>query len=211
MNVPISSFSNFQPQVPPGDSVSRMVCNQCNWIHYDNPRVIVTGLCTWQNQVLLCRRAIAPRYGFWTLPGGFMETGETIEEGARREVREEARAEVDVETLLATYTVFRIGQVHMIFHAAMGSSEFEAGPESLDVQLFPLTEESIPWDDLAFPVNDWALRDFLSLSGEPPAQPFTTRPEHRGQRMAQEPFHPDFPPPDTDRNPCGDQTTGEQG
>jgi ADP-ribose pyrophosphatase YjhB (NUDIX family) len=208
MNIPISSFSNFKSQVPPGDSVSRMVCHQCDWIHYENPRVIVTGLCTWQNQVLLCRRAIAPRYGFWTLPGGFMEIGESIEDGARREVREEAGAEVDVQALLATYTVTRIGQVHMIFHAAMPSPEYEAGQESLEVRLFPLTEESIPWDDLAFPVNDWALRDFLSLSGQAPAQPFTTRPEHRGQRMAREPFHPDFPPPDTDRNSCGDQTTG---
>jgi ADP-ribose pyrophosphatase YjhB (NUDIX family) len=211
MNIPISSFSNFKNQVPSGDSVSRMVCDQCEWIHYDNPRVIVTGLCTWQNQVLLCRRAIAPRYGFWTLPGGFMEIGETIEEGACREVREEAGPEVDVQLLLATYSVTRIGQVHMIFHAAMRSPEFEAGQESIEVQLFPLTEESIPWDDLAFPVNAWALRDFLSLSGNTPTQPFTTRPEHRGQRMAQEPFHPDFPPPHTDGTTCGKLITGEQG
>ncbi len=131
-----------------------------------------------------------------------MEIGETIEEGACREVHEEAGAKVAVRSLLATYTVSRIGQVHMIFHAAMESSEFEAGPESLEVRLFPLTEESIPWDDLAFPVNDWALRDFLSLSGQAPGRPFTTRPEHRGQRMAREPFHPDFPPPDADSTSC---------
>ncbi len=127
-----------------------------------------------------------------------MEIGETIEEGACREVREEAGAEVDIRNLLATYTVPRIGQVHMVFHAAMRSSEFLAGPESLDVRLFPLTEESLPWDDLAFPVNDWVLRDFLSVHGQAPAQPFTTRPEHRDQRMSQEPFHPDFRPPESD-------------
>ncbi len=126
-----------------------------------------------------------------------MEIGETIEEGACREVQEEAGAEVDIQSLLATYTVSRIGQVHMIFRAAMRSSEFAAGPESLDVRLFPLTEESIPWDDLAFPVNDWVLRDYLTGKGQPPAHPFTTRPEHRGQRMSPEPFHPDFPPPET--------------
>ncbi len=198
MNIPISSFSNFENQVPAGDSVSRMVCNKCDWIHYDNPRIIVTGLCTWENQVLLCRRAIAPRYGFWTLPGGFMEIGETIEEGACREVLEEAGAGVDIQNLLATYTVPRIGQVHMVFHAAMRSADFLAGPESLDVRLVPLMEESIPWGDLAFPVNEWALRDLLSLHGQAPDQPFTTRPEHRDQRMSKEPFHPDFPPPESD-------------
>ena len=127
-----------------------------------------------------------------------MEIGETIEEGTCREVREEAGAEVDIQHLLATYTVPRIGQVHMVFQAAMRSSQFLAGTESLDVRLFPLTEESLPWGELAFPVNEWVLRDLLNLDGQSPAQPFTTRPEHRHQRMSREPFHPDFPPPEAD-------------
>lgn len=195
MNIPISSFQNFKPRVPVGDSLERMVCEQCEWVHYENPRVIVTALCVWENSVMLCRRAIAPRYGFWTLPGGFMEIGETIEEGACREVREEAMACVDIQSLLATYTVSRIGQVHLVFVAQLRSLDFAAGDESLDVQLFPLTQAGIPWDELAFPVNHWALQDYLSLDGRTPFVPFSTRPEHLSQRMSPIPFHPDFPPP----------------
>lgn len=196
MNVPISSFENFKPLVPPGDNQERLVCADCKWIHYDNPRIILTGLCLWQDQVLLCRRAIPPRYGFWTLPGGFLEIGETTQEGTQREVREEAGADVELRALLATYSVPRIGQVHMVYVADMPSSEFAAGPESLEVRLFALDPESLPWDDLAFPVNHWALRDYLSLRGAEVTQPFSTRPEHRNQRMSSATHHPDFPPPD---------------
>ena len=96
MNIPISAFPNFQPRVPVGDNMERQVCSQCEWIHYENPRIIVSAICLWQNQLLLCRRAIAPRYGFWTLPGGFMEVGETMEEAAMREVFEEAGADVEI-------------------------------------------------------------------------------------------------------------------
>jgi len=201
MNIPISKFKNFARGIPAGDSMERMVCGDCEWIHYENPRVIVTAMCVWKNQVLLCRRAIPPRYGFWTLPGGFMEIGETIEEGACREVREEAGADVTIQSLLATYTVPRIGQVHMIFLATLnsgpdGNPEFSAGEESLDVQLFPLEQQGLPWDDFAFPVNHWAFEDYLSLNGKPATRPFTTRPEHLTQRMSPIPFHPEFPPDD---------------
>lgn len=202
MNIPISSFQNFKPKVPAGDSLQRMVCEQCDWVHYENPRVIVTSLCVWEDSVMLCRRAIAPRYGFWTLPGGFMEIGETIEEGACREVREEALAQVDIQSLLATYTVSRIGQVHLVFLAKLKAPEFAAGEESLDVQLFPLTHAGIPWDDLAFPVNHWALQDYLSLNGRSLFVPFTTRPEHLLQRMSPISFHPDFPPPKSQACPA---------
>ena len=155
MDYSISSFSNFQTAIPDGDDRERMVCQNCQWVHYENPRVIVTALCVRDGQILLCRRAIPPRYGFWTLPGGFMEIGETLEQGACREVREEAGANVKATSLLATYSIPRIGQVHMIYLAEFESPEFEAGSESLDVQLFPLTEDGIPWNDLAFPVNHW--------------------------------------------------------
>ena len=198
MNIPISQFKNFTRKIPLGDDHERMACETCDWIHYENPRVIVTAMCVWQNQLLLCRRAIAPRYGFWTLPGGFMELGETMEDGACREVREEANAEISADSLslLATYTVPQIGQVHMVYLASLKSADFSAGTESLDVRLFPLSAEAIPWDDLAFPVNHWALRDYLSLSSREVGRPFTTRPEHRKERMSPIPHHPDFPPPE---------------
>lgn len=195
MNIPISHFKNFQAQVPEGDDKTRMVCGECRWIHYENPRVILAALCVWQNQILLCRRAIPPRYGFWTLPGGFMEVGETLEEGTCREVREEAGASIQLTSLLATYAIPRIGQVHLIYLAEMTSPDFAAGIESLDVELFPLTADGLPWDELAFPVNEWALRDYLSLNGQPVTQPFTMRPEDYAQRMSPVTHHPDFPPP----------------
>ncbi len=195
MNIPISSFTNFKNRVPDGDNVERMVCNDCDWIHYENPRIILTGFCVYENQILLCRRAIPPRYGFWTLPGGFMEVGETMEQGTQREVREEAHATVEIKGLLGTYSVARIGQVHIVYLAEMTSPEFSAGVESLDVRLFPLNQDSLPWDELAFPVNNWALEDYLSLNGGLLRQPFTTQPRHSEQRMAPEKFHPDFPPP----------------
>lgn len=195
MNAFPSGSFDFERRVPHGDTHARMVCRQCSWIHYENPRVIVAALCLWQNQVLLCRRAIAPRYGFWTLPGGFMEIGETLEQATCREVREEAGAAIQIDSLLATYSVPRIGQVHMVYLASMESPTFCSGEESLDVRLFPCTEAGLPWEELAFPVNHWTLRDFLSLHGQPLQSPFTYRPEHASDRMSPVPFHPDFPPP----------------
>lgn len=195
MNVPISQFTNFKAKVPEGDSVRRMVCGQCEWIHYENPRIIVTAMCFWQNQILLCRRAIPPRYGFWTLPGGFMENGETAEEAAAREVQEEAGATVEIDRLFATYSIPRIGQVHLIYLARMTSPDFHIGQESLDVQLFEADYSSIPWPDLAFPVNEWTFQDYFGPDGGTRQTPFTTRPEHLEQRMSSVAFHPDFPPP----------------
>jgi len=192
MNIPISAFNNFQPQVPAGDSVERMVCSQCDWIHYENPRVIVTGLCLFEDQVLLARRAIPPRRGYWTLPGGFMEIDESMQEGACREVREEANARVDIDALLATYTIARIGQVHMVYVARLATPDYSPGPESLETRLFPLRQDALPWDELAFPVNNWALRDYLSLEGRPVGQPFQVRDEDRHVRLASVDCHPDF-------------------
>lgn len=190
-----STFVNFHRAVPEGDDRERLVCRDCRWIHYDNPRIIVTGLCVWNQQVLLCRRAIPPRYGFWTLPGGFMELGETMEDGARREVREEANADVEILKLLATYSIPRIGQVHMVYLAEMKSADFHPGPESLEVKLYSLTADGIPWDDLAFPVNHWVLKDYLSLNGDMVREPFTMQPHYFDDRMSAVPHHPDYPPP----------------
>lgn len=199
MNIPISAFRNFQPQVPSGDNVERMVCSQCDWIHYENPRVIVTGFCIFEDQILLARRAIAPRRGYWTLPGGFMEIGESMQQGACREVREEASAIARAEALLATYAIARIGQVHMVYLAKLDTPDHSPGEESLETRLFPLTRDALPWDELAFPVNEWALRDYLSLDGRAIGRPFEVREEDRNVRLASVACHPDFPEVDEGR------------
>ena len=125
-----------------------------------------------------------------------MELGESPEDGAKREVFEEAGATVEIRALLGIYAVPRIGQVHLMYLADLVSNEFRAGDESLDVQLFPATAEGIPWEDLAFPVNHWTLRDFLSLEGRDVLQPFTATAEDLLQRMSRVDYHPQFPPPD---------------
>lgn len=190
-----SPARKFELRTPADDNRERLTCTDCGWIHYENPRIIVTALVRLQSQILLCRRAIRPRYGFWTLPGGFMENGETPEEGARREVHEEAGADVAIRQLLGVYAAPRIGQVHLVYLADMLNPEFASGTESLDVQLFNARDQSLPWSDLAFPVNHWALRDYLSLNGHDPQQPFTARPEDLLERMSRIDHHPDFPLP----------------
>lgn len=195
-SIPPSGFTNFVVKTPEDDNRERLTCSDCGWIHYENPRVIVSAVVVHDNQILLCRRAIRPRYGFWTIPGGFMELGETPEEGAQREVLEEAGARVLIRQLLAVYAIPRIGQVHLTYLADLSEPEFSAGTESLDVRLFPLNRSELPWDELAFPVNHWALRDFLCLEGRPVAQPFVATPEDLTQRMSKVEHHPDFPPPE---------------
>lgn len=147
-------------RVPEGDDRLRYVCDHCQTIHYQNPRIIVGCLPVHQHQVLLCRRAIEPRRRYWTLPAGFMENGETTLEGARRETWEEARARVQDEMLYRLFDLPHINQVYMFYRAQLVSPEFAAGSESLEVRLFD--EEEIPWDELAFPVIELALRDFFS-------------------------------------------------
>ena len=190
MNVSISEFENFRRRVPDGDNRERFVCDHCTWIHYDNPRVISTVLCVENGHILLCRRAIRPRYGFWTLPGGFMELGETAQDAAHRESFEEAGASVSATSLLGVYSIPRIGQVHLVYLTRLNSPEITAGPESLDVAMVPISD--IPWDELAFPVNHWTIRDYLSLKGQPPAQPFSITPERLVDRMSSVDCHPDY-------------------
>lgn len=137
-------------RIPEGDNRPRFVCDHCETIHYQNPRIIAGCLPIHEDKVLLCKRAIEPRYGLWTLPAGFMENGETSQEGAIRETWEEALAKVDVHGIYAIFNLPHINQVYMIFRADLSDLNFGAGEESLEVELF--REDQIPWDDIAFPV-----------------------------------------------------------
>lgn len=142
-------------QVPEGDNRIRLVCPDCGFIDYKNPKIVVGAVCTWEDRVLLARRAIEPRHGTWTIPAGFMEAEETTAEGAARETLEEACAEVRIESLLGVYEIPWISQVQMLYRASMLSPEHAPGAESLETAL--VSWEAIPWDDLAFPSVRWAL------------------------------------------------------
>jgi ADP-ribose pyrophosphatase YjhB (NUDIX family) len=142
-------------RVPDGDDRERLVCPDCGYVSYENPKVVVGSVALWDGLILLCRRAIPPRKGFWTLPAGYLETGESTEAGAAREAWEEARARIEIETLLAVYNIPRISQVQLIYRSKLTTPDIAAGPESQEVELFRW--DDIPWDDIAFPSVHWAL------------------------------------------------------
>jgi ADP-ribose pyrophosphatase YjhB (NUDIX family) len=160
----------FDLQVPDGDNRERLVCRECGWIHYENPKVVVGAVVHHDERLLLCRRAIEPRRGYWTMPAGFLEERETPEEGARRETMEEAGAVLDIEALLAVYSLRRISQIQLIYKARLARPEFYAGEESLEVRLFEW--ERIPWEELAFPTVHWALHHFREVRGVDTFAPF---------------------------------------
>ena len=135
-------------RIPEGDSRPRFVCDHCHTIHYQNPNIVAGVLPVWDGKVLLCRRAIEPRMGYWTLPAGFMENGESVEQAARRETVEEACAVLADLHLYAMIDVPHINQVHIFYRAEMAREEYAAGVESLEVKLFD--EADIPWSELAF-------------------------------------------------------------
>ncbi|HXQ42902.1 MAG TPA: NUDIX hydrolase [Candidatus Udaeobacter sp.] len=155
---------SFERRVPEGDDRNRLVCRDCGYIQYDNPRIVVGSVCRWEERILLCRRAINPRRGFWTLPAGYMELGETTAEGAKREAWEEARARIELQGLIAVYNIPRLSQVQLIYRAALLASDVEAGPESAEVGLFDWP--AIPWEELAFPSVRWALGHYRAGAGE---------------------------------------------
>ena len=134
--------------VPPGDNRERATCTRCGTVHYENPLNVVGTLPVWEDKVLLCRRAIEPRLGLWTLPAGFMELGETVAQGAVRETTEEAGARIELQGLFSMLDVVRVGQVHFFYRARMLDLDFLPGPESLEAMLF--TEAEIPWEEIAF-------------------------------------------------------------
>ena len=150
-------------KVPEGDNRIRLVCPDCGYVAYANPKIVVGAVCWWKAAILLCKRAIAPSRGLWTIPAGFMELGETTSEGAAREVWEEAQARVVIEGSVGIYEIPHINQVHIIYRAPMTSPEFAAGVESEEVNLFAW--EDIPWDRLAFPSVRWSLERFRAGGG----------------------------------------------
>jgi len=147
-------------RIPDGDNLPRYICDHCDTIHYQNPKIVTGCIAEWGDQVLLCKRAIEPRIGNWTLPAGFMENKETTLQAAMRETQEEANADVEIEQLYALFNIPHISQVYLIFRAKLLNLDFEPGIESLDVQLF--REQDIPWNELAFPVVTEALKRYFS-------------------------------------------------
>ncbi len=158
-----SCGAEVELKVPAGDDRERHVCPGCGTVHYHNPKIVVGSVCTLGERLLLCRRAIPPRQGFWTIPAGYLELGESAEAGARREAWEEARARIELEGLMAVYSVERIGQVQLLFRARLLHADVAAGPESLEVRL--LGWDEIPWEDLAFPTVRWILEHAGTLRG----------------------------------------------
>ena len=148
-----------ESRIPAGDNRPRYVCTQCQTIHYQNPRIVAGTVPVWEGKILLCRRAIEPRYGYWTLPAGFMENSETTEEAAARETLEEAMAEVRLAGLYTMIHVPHIDQVHMFYLAYLTEPRFGAGEESLETDLFDL--DRIPWDEISFPTVRRTLEHFV--------------------------------------------------
>jgi ADP-ribose pyrophosphatase YjhB (NUDIX family) len=146
-------------RTPDGDHLPRFVCDSCGTIHYQNPKLVVGCVPEHAGRILLCRRAIEPRLGYWTIPAGFMENGETTQDAARRESLEEALAHVEIGSLLAVVHVLHADQVHVMFRARLPEPEFGAGIESLEVML--CDEADVPWHDIAFRSVDFALRRYF--------------------------------------------------
>lgn len=182
-------MSTFERRIPEGDNRERNVCVDCGHVAYENPKVVVGSVVVVDDKVLMCRRAIEPRRGYWTLPAGYLELGETLEEGAAREAAEEANADIVLDGILGVFSIARIGQVQVIFRGRfreMAAPRFGAGPESLEVALF--SWDHIPWNEIAFPSVHWALNAWRNQGtgtlGAPAGNPANDR---RG-------VHPMVPP-----------------
>ena len=146
-------------RIPEGDNRIRYVCDRCETIHYQNPNIVAGCIPVYGDQILLCKRAIEPRYGMWTLPAGYMENEETVEQAALRESVEEANANVRLEQLYSVFSLPHANQVYMMYRATLLDENFSPGSESLEVRLF--SEHEIPWDQLAFRTIDYTLKYFF--------------------------------------------------
>ncbi|MBW2029689.1 MAG: NUDIX hydrolase [Deltaproteobacteria bacterium] len=151
-------------RIPPGDDRPRFVCDKCHSIHYENPKIVVGCIPEWEQKILLCRRSIEPRYGFWTAPAGFLENGETVAEGARRETLEEACARVEIMDPYTLFDLTHVNQVYLMFKARLIDGRFGPGHESLEVKLF--SEKEIPWDEIAFQSIKETLRLYFQDRAE---------------------------------------------
>ncbi|MBV9250160.1 MAG: NUDIX hydrolase [Acetobacteraceae bacterium] len=181
-------MAEFVRRIPDGDNRERLVCADCGHIAYENPKIVVGTVVVSDGAVLMCRRAIQPRLGCWTLPAGYLELGETAEEGAVREALEEAEAEIALDGILGVFSLARIGQVQIVFRgrfANPAAPKFAAGQESLAVELF--TWDRIPWDLIAFPSVRWALHAWRHAGTGPLGAPEHNPAEDpRGTRRLQE-------------------------
>ena len=157
-----SHCGNAEPafEIPQGDNRLRYICRNCDTIHYSNPNIVVGCLCSWENKVLLCKRAIEPRIGYWNVPSGYLENGETVEEGAIRELWEEAEARVEITGVHTIYSLPQLNQVYIHFLGELIDGQYGVGEESSDSQLFG--EDEIPWDDIAFTSSDFSLKKYFS-------------------------------------------------
>jgi len=140
--------SRVTSRIPKGDDRERYVCDNCRMIHYQNPKVVVGCIPEYEKEILLCKRSIEPRYGFWTVPAGFLENGETVSDGAKREALEEAIARVEILGLFTVFNLTDINQVYLIFRSRLLDRNFGVGEESLEVKLYK--EDDIPWEVIAF-------------------------------------------------------------
>ena len=150
-------------EIPEGDNRERLVCPDCGFINYENPKIVVGAVVGYGGKIMLCRRDINPRRGFWTIPAGFLELNETVVDGARREAREEACAEIEIDRVLGIYNVPRISQVQIIYRASLPAPDFGVGEETQEVVLF--SWDDVPWDEIAFPSVHWALNDYRAVEG----------------------------------------------
>ncbi|MEO0584773.1 MAG: NUDIX hydrolase [Bacteroidota bacterium] len=150
--------------VPAGDNRPRQVCMNCHTIHYSNPKMVVGCLPVFEDRILLCKRAIEPRSGYWNLPAGYLENGETVQDGAKRETLEEAGVEVEIVRMHCVYNIPRINQVYLFFLAQMSSPQWEAGEETLEIGLYK--PEDIPFAEMAFPSSTFAIKQYLAHQHE---------------------------------------------
>jgi ADP-ribose pyrophosphatase YjhB (NUDIX family) len=170
---PLPTIGPRVVQVPDGDNRERLVCPDCGFIQYDNPKIVVGSVVRWRDRILLCKRAINPRKGYWTLPAGYLELNESAEAGAMREAWEEARAKIALDGVLAVYNIPRLSQVQIIYRARLLDEAVGPGPESEEVRL--VTRAEISSLEIAFPSVHWALAHDLE-TGDASVFPARTNP-----------------------------------
>ncbi|MEK9661342.1 MAG: NUDIX hydrolase [Alphaproteobacteria bacterium] len=174
-------------EVPDGDNRERLVCRDCGYVSYSNPKIVTGSVAEWPETgaILLCRRAIEPQPGRWTLPAGYLELNESTEAGAVREAAEEACASIEIDRLLAIYNVPRISQVQTIYRARLLSPDVAVGEETLEVGLFDWAD--IPWDEIAFPTVRWALRHYRESRASDEFAPFGNPPDETADLGGEKP------------------------